>query len=242
MPFSSIFSGKSVGDVADAPTTEIVSTLQEPPTVMRTEAKDDRRKQADASASTVRDHKAISSRSSKTVQVVSQAVGATRVTRIKVSIRQHGSEHSSLWRSAVPGQSWFRALLALFHLLMGSTAIQVGLREENVVCEASFSTLMIIAGFLQLLQAALGMYLVFHSIGFEGEELRLCLWMIELVAWTLVAHALLTDICGNRKIHATSVLYLCSSLLVWVLTFALWLSAYYRTEDEEKRVEINYVR
>jgi hypothetical protein len=223
MPFSSVFSqiyDKDEADHLKAP----ALNAQEP-----------------ILATSVRNHKAVSSRSSRTVQVVSQAVGATRVTRIKVSIRQLGNENISFWREAIPAQSWFRALLVLFHMIMGSTAIQVGLREENVVCEASFSTLMIMAGFLQLTQAALGAYMVVHSIGMEGEELRLCLWMIELVAWTLVSHSLLTDICGNRKIHATSILYLTSSLLIWIVIVILWLSAYYRTEDNEKRVEVKYV-
>ena len=238
MPFKDLFSAIASEIGAEGARDQANTFSQDQATGIKWDEGDDaaRRRRSDS-----RDHSAVVARSSKTIQVRSQAIGDTRVTRIKVSIRQYGSEHSSFWQLAVPAQGWYRALLVLFHIIMGSVAIQVGLREENVVCEASFSTLMIIAGLLQLVQASLGMYMVVYAIGSEGEELRLCLWMIELVAWTLVSHALLTDICGNRKIHATSILYLFSSLIVWIITLILWLNAYYRTEDDGKRVEIKYI-
>ena len=264
MPFASFFSGKPAysalsenetppaGNVSAASDEKETSFIGEKPATHVDEKSwkphldIDRvtalRRQSDISLpSSYRDHSAVVAKSSRTIQVRSQAIGDTRVTRIKVSMRPYGPDNSELWAHAIPVHGWFRALLVLFHIVMGSTAIQVGLREENVVCEASFSTLMIIAGFLQLVQAAFGMYMVVYSVGFEGEELRLCLWMIELVAWTLVSHALLTDICGNRKIHATAILYLISSLIVWVITVVLWISAFIKTEDSEKRVEIKYV-
>jgi hypothetical protein len=57
---------------------------------------------------------------------------------------------------------------------------QVGLREEDSMCQATFGSLLVIAGFAQLVQACVCVYLVLNHVGIEGEEPRTCLFLIEV--------------------------------------------------------------
>ena len=59
-----------------------------------------------------------------------------------------------------PIKPWYRALVSLVQMLVGAICIQVGMKEEDYQCQATFCSLLIVCGIVQLLQVAVGVVMV----------------------------------------------------------------------------------
>ena len=128
----------------------------------------------------------------------------------------------------VPIKPWFRAAVAMIQMLVGSCCIQVGLKEEDLQCQATFCSLLVVCGLVQLVQSGVGVYMISRQVGAVGEEPRAVLWFLEVVLWISVLHAVVTNSCENLKLQATASLYLSASALLWMLTLASWVAWYNR--------------
>jgi hypothetical protein len=145
-----------------------------------------------------------------------------------------------LWRSklresllgeAPSAQPGFRAIVAMVQMLVGSFCIQVGLKEEDRLCQATYTSLLIICGAMQLLQCGTSLYLIWHGIGLGGEEVRAVLFMGEVMCFISVLHELATASCENLKMEIMAVLYIVTCSLIWATTGILWLSWYKHREQ-----------
>ncbi|KAJ1477089.1 hypothetical protein T484DRAFT_1964154 [Baffinella frigidus] len=130
----------------------------------------------------------------------------------------------------------FRAGVAMLQLLVGSLCIQVGLKEEDRICQATFTSLLIVCGMMQLLQCGTAMYLIWHQIGAGGEEVRAVLFMAEVILFISVLHEVATAACENLKLELMSMLYLGSCSLTWATTGILWF-AWYTYREKTHLVE-----
>ena len=59
-----------------------------------------------------------------------------------------------------PIKPWYRAIVSLVQMLVGAICIQVGMKEEDYQCQATFCSLLIVCGVVQLLQVAVGVVMV----------------------------------------------------------------------------------
>ena len=103
---------------------------------------------------------------------------------------------------------------------------QVGMREEDSQCQATFGSLLVVVGCAQLLQSGLGAYMVVQEVGIEGEEPRTCILLVEVILWVFVAHELLLDACQNRKLPMAATVYLLATVSVWATSAAVWMAVY----------------
>ena len=116
--------------------------------------------------------------------------------------------------------------MSLVQLLVGGCCIQVGLKEEDMQCQATFCLLLVVCGIVQLAQCCAGLYMIIRQVGAEGEEPRAVLWFLEVVLWISVLHAVVTNSCENLKLQATASVYLSVSALLWLSTLVSWLVWY----------------
>eukprot|EP00802_Teleaulax_amphioxeia_P014150 Tamp_14211.p2 GENE.Tamp_14211~~Tamp_14211.p2 ORF type:complete len:361 (-),score=77.75 Tamp_14211:183-1265(-) len=126
----------------------------------------------------------------------------------------------------IPIKPWFRCLISLVQMLVGACCIQVGLKEEDQQCQATFCSLLVVCGVVQLLQSTVGVYMVSRQVGAEGEEPRAVLWFLEVVLWISALHAVVTNTCENLKLQATTSIYLSVSALLWFITLLSWFVWY----------------
>lgn len=118
--------------------------------------------------------------------------------------KSHGRESEEVIRNAVPLQPWFRASQSLFQVTVGTACIQVGFKEEDRICMATFCSLLIVCGFVKLVQASIGVFLIIRRIGIKGEEARATLLLVEFLLWVSVLHAVVTASCENLKLEVAS--------------------------------------
>jgi len=137
----------------------------------------------------------------------------------------------ALIETAVPVKRWFRSMIALVQLIVGGICIQVGMREEDTVCQATFCSLLILCGFFQIIHSFVGMRSVIRRLGTEAEETRMILWCVEFILWLSVLHAVVTNSCENLKLQAMASLYLTSTFLLWLITGLLWSLWFLRVKE-----------
>ena len=107
----------------------------------------------------------------------------------------------ALIETAIPVKRWFRAIISLVQLVVGGICIQVGMREEDTVCQATFCSLLILSGVFQIVHSFVGMRFVIRRLGTEAEETRMILWCVEFILWLSVLHAVVTNSCENLKLQ-----------------------------------------
>uniref|UniRef100_A0A7S4KQG5 Uncharacterized protein n=1 Tax=Guillardia theta TaxID=55529 RepID=A0A7S4KQG5_GUITH len=136
-----------------------------------------------------------------------------------------------LIETAIPVKRWFRAIISLVQLVVGGICIQVGMREEDTVCQATFCSLLILSGVFQIVHSFVGMRFVIRRLGTEAEETRMILWCVEFILWLSVLHAVVTNSCENLKLQAMASLYLTSTFLLWLITGILWSVWFLRVKE-----------